>query len=115
MKDVNGSILYKEKEYKLIFNLNVMEAIQDKYGTLNNWSDLIERDGEEPNIKALKYGFTQMLNEAIDIENEEEGTNIPMFTEKQVGRMLTEIGMSQVAEALKDTIVGSTQSTEKNA
>ena len=115
MKDVNGSILYKGKEYKLIFNLNVMEAIQDKYGTLNNWSDLIERDGEEPNIKALKYGFTQMLNEAIDIENEEEGTNIPMFTEKQVGRMLTEIGMSQVAEALKDTIVGSTQSTEKNA
>lgn len=115
MKDVNGSILYKEKEYKLIFNLNVMEAIQDKYGTLNNWSDLIERDGEEPNINALKYGFTQMLNEAIDIENEEEGTNIPMFTEKQVGRMLTEIGMSQVAEALKDTIVGSTQSTEKNA
>ena len=115
MKDVNGSILYNEKEYKLVFNLNVMEAIQDKYGTLNAWSGLIEPEDGEPNIKALKYGFTQMLNEAIDIENEENGTNIKLFTEKQVGRMLSEIGMQNVGEALKETVVKSTQSTEKNA
>lgn len=115
MKDVNGSILYNEKEYKLVFNLNVMEAIQDKYGTLNAWSASIEPEDGEPNIKALKYGFTQMLNEAIDIENEENGTNIKPFTEKQVGRMLSEIGMQNIGEALKETVVKSTQSTEKNA
>ena len=56
-----------------------------------------------------------MLNEAIDIENEENGTNIKPFTEKQVGRMLSEIGMQNVGEALKETVVKSTQSTEKNA
>ena len=115
MKEVNGSILYNENEYKLVFNLNVMEAIQDKYGTLNTWSSLIEPEDGEPNIKALKYGFTQMLNEAIDIENEENGTNIKPYTEKQVGRMLSEIGMQNVGEALKETVVKSTQSTEKNA
>lgn len=115
MKEVNGSILYNEKEYKLVFNLNVMEVIQDKYGSLNAWSGLIEPEEGEPNIKALKYGFTQMLNEAIDIENEENGTNIQPFTEKQVGRMLSEIGLEKVGETLRKTVVESTQSSEKNA
>ena len=99
----------------MVFNLNVMEVIQDKYGSLNAWSGLIEPEEGEPNIKALKYGFTQMLNEAIDIENEENGTNIQPFTEKQVGRMLSEIGLEKVGETLRKTVVESTQSSEKNA
>lgn len=110
MKDVSGSITYKDREFKLAFNLNVMEAIQDKYGTLAKWSALVEPEDGEPNIKALKYGFTQMLNEALDIEGSGE-----QLTEKQVGRMLSDLGMQGVAGALKDTVVRSTESSEKNA
>ena len=39
MKDVNGEIQYKDKIYKTVFNLNVMEAIQEEYGTLDNMSE----------------------------------------------------------------------------
>ena len=42
MKDINGKIQYKNKEYKLVFNLNVMEAVQAEYGTLEQWGDLTD-------------------------------------------------------------------------
>ena len=35
MKDFGGEIQYKDKTYKLTFNLNVMEVIQEKYGTVD--------------------------------------------------------------------------------
>ena len=116
MKDINGKIQYKDKEYNLVFNLNVMEIIQEKYGTLEEWGNLTDgsKNGE-PDAKAVIYGFTAMLNEGIDIENEENGTDIKPLTLKQVGRMITEIGLADATKTLNKTVVDSTKSEEKNA
>lgn len=116
MKDINGKIQYKDKEYNLVFNLNVMEIIQEKYGTLEEWGNLTDgsKNGE-PDAKAVIYGFTAMLNEGIDIENEENGTDIKPLTLKQVGRMITEIGLADATKTLNKTVVESTKSEEKNA
>lgn len=115
MKDFNGEIEYKEKKYKLFFNLNVMEAIQEEYGSLDKWGKLTDGStGEEPNAKAVIYGFTQMLNEGIEIENEQNGTDIKPLTLKQVGRMISEIGLQNATENLNKTVVESTKSDEKN-
>ena len=112
MKDINGKIQYKDKEYKLVFNLNVMEEIQDKYESIQKWGDLTS--GEEPNIKALIFGFTAMLNEGIEISNEENETKEKPLTQKQVGRMISEIGFQNVTEKMQETVVDSTKSEEKN-
>ena len=56
------------EKFPLAFTLNVMEALQDEYGTLSEWSELI-RNQKEPNIKALKFFITEAINEGIDIEN----------------------------------------------
>ena len=56
-----------------------------------------------------------MLNEAIDIENEEKGTDKKHFTLKQVGRLITNIGLGQMTQELNNTVVKSTKSDEKNA
>ena len=91
MKEISKTFEYKGKEYKLVFNLNVMEVIQDKYGTLENWGKLTdgsENDGE-PNAKAVIFGITAMLNEGIDIENEEKGTKEKMITNKKKERKNT--------------------------
>ena len=67
MKEISKTLEYKGKTYKLFFNLNVMEVIQDKYGTLENWGKLTdgtENDGE-PNAKAVIFGITAMLNETL--------------------------------------------------
>lgn len=116
MKDVKVSIPYKGRDYALVFNLNVMEEIQEEYGTIEKWGELTDgRSGGEPNAKAVIYGFTKMLNEGIDMENEENGTDIKPFTRRQVGRMITEIGFEKATGQLNDAVTKSTESTEKNA
>ena len=116
MKDFNGKIQYKDKEYSLVFNLNVMETIQEEYGTIEEWGNLTDgsKNGE-PDAKAVIFGFTAMLNEGIDIENEEKGTDIKPLTLKQVGRLITEIGLSEATAKLNETVIESTKSDEKNA
>ena len=56
-----------------------------------------------------------MLNEGIDIENEENGTDIKPLTLKQVGRMLTEVGIERATQVMNKTVVDSTESQEKNS
>lgn len=115
MNDVNGKIQYKDKEYTLVFNLNVMEAIQEKYGSLDAWGAMTDGKNGEPNAKAVIFGFTEMINEGIDIENEEHGTDIKPLTLKQVGRIITEVGLVDATATLNQTVIESTKSETKNA
>lgn len=115
MKDFNGKIQYKDREYSLVFNLNVMEKIQEEYGSVEEWGKLTDGASGEPNAKAVIFGFTEMLNEGIDIENEDNGTDLKPFTKRQVGRIITEIGFGDATSVLNETVVKSTESQEKNA
>lgn len=115
MKDINRKIQLNDKEYPLVFNLNVMESIQDEYGSLDKWGNLTDGIEGEPNAKAVIFGFTEMINEGIDIQNEEKGTNEPFLTKKKVGRLITEYGLIEATKTLNQTIVESTESDEKNA
>lgn len=114
MKDINGKIQYKDKEYRLVFNLNVMEKIQEEYGSLEEWGNLTDGKSGEPNAKAVIFGFTEMLNEGIDMDNEDNGTDLKPLTLRQVGRLITEIGLANATATLNDTVIASTKSEEKN-
>ena len=114
IKEVSSKLTYKDKEYKLVFNLNVMEKIQDAYKTLDNWGALTDGSEGEVNIKALVFGITEMINEAIDIENEDHNKNDPFVTHKQVNRMLTEIGIEKAAKDMNNLVVESTKDDSKN-
>lgn len=115
MKETNGEIRYKDKMLKIVFNLNVMEAIQEEYGSLEAWGKLTDGSEGEVNAKAVIYGITQMINEGIDIENEENGTNIKPYTLKQVGRIITECGLQNITKDMNDTVIASTESEQKNS
>lgn len=114
MKDFNGEIQYKDKTLKLVFNLNVMENIQNEYETIENWGALTDgsENKGEPNAKAVIFGFREMINEGIDIQNEENGTNEPFLTLKQVGRIITEVGLANATKVLNDTVIESTKDDE---
>ena len=115
MNDVNGKIQYKDKEYRIIFNLNVMEAIQAEYGSLEAWGNLTDgSESGEPDAKAVIFGFTEMINEGIDMANEEDGTDTKPLTRKQVGRMITEVGLAEATATMNQTVVESTKGEEKN-
>ena len=116
MKEMYGKLPYKGREYTLAFNLNVMELIQARYGSLDAWQGKLfgGENGDECDIKALKYGIMEALNEGIEIDNEEQGTDLKPFTDRQVGRLLTEYGVEKAMKALSTTMKDSTESAEKN-
>ena len=111
---MKNTVVYIETEKRkipLVFNLNVMEEIQEKYGSLDNWGELTKGSGE-PKIKELKTGIMIMMNEAIDIENENNGTNEPMLTEKQVGRIMTEVGIEVIVGKIQEITIASAKSED---
>ena len=134
MKDVKGKLQYKDKTYDVVFNLNVLEQIQEEYGTLDNWADLtdgeevvfdedgnpvIDQDGKqvtkpkEVDAKALKFGIWCMINEGIEIKNDEEGTDEPLVTKNQVGRMLTTYGVEEATQLVNQAVIDSTDIDEE--
>ena len=115
---MNKTIVYIEtekKNYPLAFNLNVMEEIQEKYGSLDEWGRITQGSGEAK-VKDLKVGVLAMINEAIDMLNEEQGTNEPMLNAKQIGRIMTEVGIDNIVKAIQDITIASTKTdnNEKN-
>lgn len=116
MKDAMQTIEYRGKTYKLAFDLNVMEAIQDEYGSIEAWGKLTEpEDGGEPNVKALVFGVTEMINEGIEIDNDENGTDEKPLTHRKVARILTEVGLESVADKMQKSVIDSTEDDSKNA
>jgi hypothetical protein len=101
MKDVLKHIDVDGVQFPLVFNINVIEVMQEKYGTIQKWSDALSpaetvgEDGKkievEPKMSDIKFTYMEAINEGIDIENEEKGENRPFVTLKQVGRMLAHI------------------------
>jgi hypothetical protein len=115
MNDYKFEFEVDGKKYNLVFNLNVMEAIQEEYKTIEEWGSLTDGTKGEVNAKALIFGLTEMINEGLDIENETAEVKRPPLARKQVGRLVTKMGLDKTAEHLNTAIVESTKSDEKNA
>ena len=115
MKSAMQTIEYRGKTYRLVFDLNVMESIQDEYGSIEAWGKLTEpEDDGEPNIKALVLGVTEMINEGIEIANDEDGTDEKPLTHRKVARILTEVGLESVADKMQKSVIDSTEDDSKN-
>lgn len=117
MQDIKKHINLKGTDYPLVFNLNVIEKIQEKYGSYEKWGEMTDGKDNEVNIGALKFGILEMINEGIDIENENLETKRKFLTDKQVGRIITEVGMQKMTEKIQETVIDSTKNDreeEKN-
>lgn len=114
MKDAYSEYSYNGEKYKLVFNLNVMEDIQNEYGTIDAWGKASTVGSGEINIKAVKYGFIAMTNEGIDIDNELNGTKRPPITARQAGRIMSELGLDKVGEMIREIVIKSTPDSKKN-
>lgn len=113
MIDTIKHIKFQEMEYPLVFNLNVIEKLQDKYGSYEKWGEMTDGKEKEINIGALKFGILEMINEGIDIENENKETKRDFLTLKQVGRLITELGMKKITDKVQETVIESTKSNEE--
>lgn len=130
MRDVFKHITVKDTQgndvtYPFVFNTNVSELMQEKYGSLTAWANKLQPNdtidpntGEvikaEPRIYDVIEMYKECINEGIDMENEDKHESRPFLSHKQVGRIVNAIKDSQ--KELTNLIRESNDDgTEKNA
>lgn len=109
MKNISDTLKYKGKEYKLVFDFNVMQDLQDEYGTFNKWIEVAYgKESGEPSVKALAFAIMSMVNNGIEIENENrkpEEQEKPINA-RQANRMLTELAKNNGLAGVISSIDG---------
>lgn len=116
MLEIKKYIESGSEKYPVIFSFNVLEEIQDKYDSFDNWSHVIEGEEyinngwekKEPKIKDIKYFIKIAINEGIDLENEKTNGNRKFLTDKQVGRLISEVGVQKISKIIREVIQTST-------
>lgn len=90
IKDGRLPIELNGREYHLLFSLNVIDEMQDKFGSFDKLNEVLS--GKE-SIKNLRWLLTMLLNEGAG-EGEEP------LTEKQVGHMIHTGNFDEVRTAI---------------
>lgn len=115
MRENMETLEYKGKEYQVAFDINVLIAIQDEYGTFTKWMDIASgKESGEFNLKAIVFAYTQALNEGIDIANEDKTEKDEPLTEKQVARMILGMGAEKAFNKLSDAAAKAVQSDDNS-
>lgn len=116
---MKNAITYLDGENKripLMLDMNVMAWAQEQYGSIDAWqSMMIPADGGEPNLRVILVSLREMINEAVDYLNDINNTNDPLYSEKAVGRLLTEVGLEKAVEGITEATVSAVNTDEKNA
>lgn len=112
LKDIVKSLEIDGVMYPVAFTLNVMEAIQEKYGSLSEWTEIIEPEEGEPPFKDIKWIFAEIINEGIDIENERKSESRKFLTTKQVGRIISSLGIDNASATMAGLMSESTSTGE---
>ncbi len=98
------------KEYPIYCDMAVLEAVQEEYGTVNEFEKKLigikgyktqKVNGEEknvpiytdPSVKAIRIAAFHMINEAIDVENEERHEQTPHVSMAEIKRAKQNAGM----------------------
>ena len=91
IKDGRYPITLNGKDYYLLFSLNALDALQDRYGGYDKLSDIFNEKNKDI-FKDLRWLLTVLINEGL-----EDGE--PELTEKKVGKLihLGNIGMIKTA------------------
>lgn len=110
MIDKLKHITVNEKKYPIAFTLNVMETVQEEYGSMEKWGEALDPQSGEPKIKDVIWTFREFLNEGIDIENEDSSEPKALLSHKQVGRLVSNFNMRELGEIVRDLTVESVSS-----
>ncbi len=92
IKDGRYPVELNGKEYHLLFSLNALDAVQDKFGGYDKLDIVFDKDSPTM-IKDLKWLLTTLINEGM-ADGEQE------LTEQQVGRLIHVGNMAAVQSAI---------------
>lgn len=83
------------KDYRLLFTLNALDEIQEKFGGYDKLGEVFNQNNPDW-IKDTKWLLTLLINEGLLEEDE----NAELLEEKQVGRMIHVGNLKEVQKAI---------------
>lgn len=105
IKDGRFPVELGGKEYHLLFSLNALDEMQDRFGGYDKLDKAF--DQSNPNmIKDLRWLLTLVINEGLE-EGEQE------LTEKQVGKLIHIGNLPLIKDAIFNAFVYSTNGGEE--
>jgi len=110
LKPQGISLVLDKKEYKLYFDLNVIDDIQEKFDIpIEQMFDILNDNKRV--YKALKFILATLINEGIDYFE----TGEKHVTERQIGRLLTPANLKEAgSKVLKAFSAGTPESEEES-
>lgn len=99
-----ATVTLRGQEWPLLFDLNAVEAVQERYGDVESLMDELGKAGETRWLLAL------LIREGVAARNDEEGLHDLPPTEEQVGRMVTlaDLQSTATAQAILEAFAEST-------
>ena len=98
------------KEYGLLFSLNALDEVQEKFGGYDKLSEVFNKDN--PNLfKDTRWLLTLLINEALLAEDE----NAQLLEEKRVGRLIHAGNLQEVQNAIFKSFYRGTAGDNRDA
>lgn len=103
LREEGRNYVFCGHEYHLLMTVNVIDQIQEKFDIpIMKLAEILDRKRMDfyRNVAAI---MTILLNEAIEIENEQKGSDLPHVTENQVRRNLSNLNIVDAFVAISET------------
>jgi hypothetical protein len=88
LKAKGVSVTVAEREFEISFNMNVVEAIFEKFGALTDFQKALRGSDACGNLRTTIWILSVMINDAIEEENERSKEKSELLSERQLGRLL---------------------------
>jgi hypothetical protein len=101
------TIILGEKEYPMLFSLNVIDEIQDHFDVpISQLTELLK--DERNAFKSVKFILAQLINEGFADEESDE-----TVTERFIGRKITTQNIKEITIAILKAFSGSIPETDE--
>lgn len=89
------------RRYGLLFSLNVLDAVQDKYGTIDQLAEIFNPENNKDWLKDTKWLLALLVNEGANLE-EFLGVENPVghITEQELGLLVDLQNFREVQNAI---------------
>ena len=101
LKRNDETITIRGETYSLVYNMNVVDAIIDRFGSLRGMNEWEREEGrtEKEAIDVSLWLMTQIINEDI-IERNENGENLKLYTPERLKRELSVFRFKEIKQKL---------------
>ena len=107
MKSGAYPITLNGEEYGLLFSLNALDEMQERFGGYDKLHEVFNQDNKDW-VKDTRWLFTLLINEARLAENE----NAETLSEQKVGRLINAGNLREIQQAI--FAAGTTGEKENN-